>query len=77
MTVTSTGENREPGTMIEQRDKRDLPSVGQLEAEAKRLRSRQGFIRTMLDTIGSLIVVAAIAVIVSTMLMPVMRVTGA
>ena len=30
----------------------------------------------MLDTIGSLIVVAAIAVIVSTMLMPVMRVTG-
>ena len=55
---------------------KDIPSTQQFEKELKRLRYRQGFIRTMMSTIGSLTVVAAIAIIISNMLLPVLRVTG-
>ena len=63
--------------MIEEKEtRRDLPTTAQFEAELKRLRYRQNFIRTLWNTVSSLIVVAAIAVIISTMLLPVLRVTG-
>ena len=54
----------------------DLPTTAQLEHELKRLRYRAGFIRTLWSTLPSLIVVSAIAVTISTMLFPVLRVTG-
>ena len=57
-------------------ERRDLPTTAQFEAELKRLRYRQNFIKTLWSTVSSLIVVAAIAVIISTMLLPVLRVTG-
>ena len=62
--------------MAEQETKRDLPTTAQFEAELKRLRYRQNFIKTLWSTVRSLIVVAAVAVIISTMVLPVLRVTG-
>jgi len=58
------------------KENRNLPTTAQFEAELKRLRYRQKFIKTLWNTISSLIVVAAIAIIISTMLLPVLRVTG-
>ncbi|MBQ9894164.1 MAG: signal peptidase I [Ruminococcus sp.] len=54
----------------------DIPSSEQLGRELKRLRYKKSFFRNLKSTVGALIVVAAIAVIVSTRLIPVFRVTG-
>ncbi len=62
--------------MSEEIKKFDIPTTAQFEAELKRLRYRHNFIKSMWSTIGSLIVAAAIAIIVSTMVMPVLKVTG-
>lgn len=53
-----------------------IPATKQFEAELRRLKYRDNFIKTLWSTVSSLIVVAAIAVIISTMLLPVLRVTG-
>ena len=58
-------------------NKENIPSTEQLEKELKRLRYRQGFAKTLVNTVGSLIVVSAIAVIISTLLLPVLRMSGA
>lgn len=55
---------------------KDIPTTAQLEAEFKRLRYKERFRRSVTSTISSLIVVTAVAVIISTMLIPVLRVTG-
>ena len=62
---------------MEEEKKIDIPTTAQFEAELKRLRYRHNFIKSVWSTVSSLIVVAAIAVIISTMLLPVLRVTGA
>ncbi len=54
----------------------DVPTTEQLERELKRLRADARFRKALRSTVGSLIVAAAIAVIISTMLLPVLRVTG-
>ena len=54
----------------------DIPTTAQFEAELKRLRYRHNFIKSVWSTVSSLIVVAAIAIIISTMILPVLRVTG-
>ena len=54
----------------------DTPTTAQFESELKRLRYRHNFIKSLWSTVSSLIVVAAIAVIISTMILPVLRVTG-
>lgn len=54
----------------------DIPSSEQFGRELKRLRYKKSFFRNLKSTVGALIVVAAIAVIVSTKLIPVFRVTG-
>ncbi len=56
--------------------KMDVPSVEQLDNEVKRLRYKKRFRKTLLSTIGSLLVVAALAVLISMLLLPVLRVTG-
>lgn len=61
---------------MENNERKDLPTAQQFERELKRLRYQNRFKRSLLSTISSLIVVASIAVIISTMLMPVLRVTG-
>ena len=62
--------------MSEETKKIEIPTTAQFEAELKRLRYRQNFIKTLWSTVSSLIVVAAVAVIISTMVLPVLRVTG-
>lgn len=56
--------------------KRDLPSADQLYAETERIRYRKSYIKMLYSTISSLIVVAAVAVLISMLFLPVFRVTG-
>lgn len=55
---------------------RELPDAALLEAELKRVKDKREFGRLVYNTVSSLIVVAAIAVLLSTLLLPVLRVTG-
>lgn len=55
---------------------RDLPTADQLSQELKRLRNKHNFISALRSTVASLIVICSIAVLISTMVMPVLRVTG-
>ncbi|MBQ9809512.1 MAG: signal peptidase I [Ruminococcus sp.] len=54
----------------------DVPSSEQLGSELKRLRRKQSFHRNIRSTVGALIVVAAAAIIITSVLLPVFRVTG-
>lgn len=54
----------------------DLPSLSELSAEKERLEERSRFKKTLLSTFGILIVVAAVAVLLSTLLFPVIQVSG-
>ena len=56
--------------------KREIPTAVQLEAELKRAKYRREYGKLQRNTISSLIVVAAIAVLVSMLFLPVLRVTG-
>ena len=61
---------------MSKKDRPDIPTAAQLETELKRLRYRERFRHSLVSTVSSLIVAAAIAVLISTLLMPVLRVTG-
>lgn len=54
----------------------DAPSIGQLEAELQREIHKHSFGAVMRSTIYTLLVVAAIAVIVAVMFFPVLQITG-
>lgn len=56
--------------------KREIPTAVQLEAELKRAKYQKEYRKLLRNTISSLIVVAAIAVLVSMLFLPVLRVTG-
>lgn len=56
--------------------KKDLPTTQQLASELKRIRYNLGFRKMIFNTLCSLIVVAAFAVLVSMLFLPVLRVTG-
>ena len=56
--------------------KREIPTAVQLEAELKRAKYRREYGKLLRNTISSLIVVAAIAVLVSMLFLPALRVTG-
>ena len=53
-----------------------IPSLELLRGEKKRIARRKAFFRTLRNTIGPLIVVAAIAVLIATLIFPVLRVMG-
>lgn len=57
-------------------DSTKLPSTNQLETELKRRKYINSYFRIIGSTLSSLIVVAAIAVLIATLLFPVLRVTG-
>lgn len=61
---------------IEEQDEIILPTAIQIEDEISRLKNRRDYIHILFNTIASLIVVAAIAVLISSFLLPVLRVTG-
>ncbi len=52
------------------------PSVEQVETEIKNIKYRKKFRSTLLSTISILVVVAAVAVLVSTLFFPVVQVSG-
>lgn len=54
----------------------DFPTVSQLSSELKRISYHRDYRKILVGTVSSLIVVAAIAVLISTMFLPVLRVTG-
>ena len=54
----------------------DYPSVEQLAAELKRVKSRSRYRAVLRSTLYSLIVVAAVAVLVATIWMPVLQIYG-
>lgn len=54
----------------------DLPTAQQLSDEIKKISYRKKFRKTLLSTLNSLLVVAAVAVLVSMLFLPVLRVTG-
>jgi signal peptidase I len=53
-----------------------IPTADELEAEVTRSTYRSSYIRILRSTVFSLLVVAAAAVLVATLLLPVLRVTG-
>lgn len=56
--------------------KRDMPSVEQLEKELERTRYTKSFARVLRNTIFTLITVAAIAVLVAVLFLPVLKIYG-
>ncbi len=54
----------------------DLPTTEQIEQERNRLRYKRRYGKTLKSTTAILIVVAAVAVLVATLLMPVLRIYG-
>lgn len=53
-----------------------LPSMDQIEAEMNKINYKSRFLKTLLSTISVLVVVAAAAVLLSTLLFPVVQVSG-
>ena len=53
-----------------------LPELNEIEKEMSQVRSKGRYRQALRGTIGTVIVVAAIAVLVATLLLPVIRVTG-
>lgn len=55
---------------------KDLPTAEQLNSEVRRINYRKNYVRTLYTTVASLIVVAAVAVLITMLFLPVLRVTG-
>lgn len=54
----------------------DIPTTAQVAREKERLRYQKRYSRTLKSTVAILIVVAALAVLVATLWMPVLRIYG-
>lgn len=54
-----------------------IPEISQLEAELKRVKYRSRYRTVLRSTVYTLVVVAAIAVLVATIWMPVLQIYGA
>ncbi|MCD7959466.1 MAG: signal peptidase I [Ruminococcus sp.] len=61
---------------MDENAKLDLPMTEQLEQELRKRKYRFGYIKLLRSTISSLVVVAAIAVLISMLFLPVLRVVG-
>ena len=62
--------------MSENTKKLDMPTTDQLQKEVDRVHYRRDFSRVMVNTIYSLVVVAAVAVLVAVLLLPMLRIYG-
>ncbi len=61
---------------MEQNQNYSPPTREQLERELERVKYRKGYLKALRGTVAILIVVAAIAVIVATMMFPILRIYG-
>lgn len=62
--------------MNENEQRKDLPSTEQLRDELRRVRYRSSYSRVMRSTVYTLITVAAVAILVATLWLPVLQVYG-
>ena len=62
--------------LMNDEDKGDRPSLEQVRGEKTKLENKKKFRRMLLSTIAVLVVVAAVAVLISTLFMPVIQVSG-
>ena len=62
--------------MRKKKRRMELPPVEEIEAELQRLQSRKSYNRALRSTIYTLVVVAAAAVLVAMLYLPVMKVSG-
>lgn len=53
-----------------------LPTIEQIEAERKRIQHKKAYRKSLLQTIYVLIIVAAFAVLISSLFLPVVQITG-
>ena len=53
-----------------------LPSIEQIESEMNKIKYKNKFLKTLLSTLSVLVVVAAAAVLLSTLIFPVVQVSG-
>ncbi len=53
-----------------------LPTIDQIEGERKKINYKEQFRKTLVSTVSILVVVAAVAVLVSTLFLPVIQVSG-
>lgn len=60
----------------ERRKDISLPSLEQIEAERRRLKQKRQFLRVLGNTVGILLVVAAVSVLLATLFLPVLQVAG-
>lgn len=61
---------------VKEKKTAELPELSQIERERERLRYRRRYRRTLSSTVNVLIVVAALAVLVATVWMPVLQIYG-
>lgn len=61
---------------MEEEKKLELPEISQLENELKYERYKKKYLRTLLNSLGIIIVAASIAVLISTLWMPVYEIYG-
>lgn len=54
----------------------EYPDIELLEKELNRERQRSRFVKTLVSSVGTLVVLAAVAILVTTLLFPVLQVTG-
>lgn len=67
--------NEEEGKGQKEQDK-EIPSIEQVSREKEKIAGRKKYLRMLRNTFAVLIVVAAIAVLISTLFMPVIQVSG-
>ena len=61
---------------IEKHDKREMPPIDALQTELKRERYKRRFHKLLRRTVNALIVVAAIAALIATLVLPVLQIAG-
>ena len=67
---------RRMGKMARSNRRVNFPELNEIESELTRITQRGRYHRALRSTIGTLVVVAAIAVLIATLFLPVLRVTG-
>lgn len=71
-----SGENKAEAPVVEEKAPVQAPSIDQLREELAREQYRRSYSRVLRSTIFSLLVVAAVTVLLAVLLLPVLRISG-
>ena len=61
---------------MKKRERKEIPEIGELKAELHRVNYKRRYIKVFKSTVYTLVVVAAFAVLVATLWMPVLQIYG-